>query len=587
MTDARPQSVALRVARTYLGPFKGRMALAATAALTVAAATAGVAGLTRDFVNAIIRGRDERTLLWVVAALVGLALLRAGALLIQSWTMNTVGHRVVGRIQVDLFGRIIGSDLARLQAAHSGAFVSAMLYDADLLRNASTTALMAYVQNGLMVIGLFAVMLWSDPFLTLAILLVGPVVGVLMDRFTRWSKKAAVGAMRETSGLSTAIMEGVDGVKVVKIEGREAYEQQRVADAVGRRQAHIIRGANIGASSAPTVEAVTAVVLAAVLIYAGWRIHGHLNRAGSLTAYLVAFAMASQALRQLAILPPVFSQGLAAAERMFQAMDIEPEVGDAPGAAPLEERARSVELKDVCFAYGDAAPALNGVSLKAVRGETVALVGPSGGGKTTILNLIPRFYDVTSGAIEVDGRDVREITLASLRRQIGLVTQEPFLFDDTIRANIAYARPDADQAAIEAAAKAAAAHDFIIAMPGGYDAPVGEAGARLSGGQRQRIAIARAFLKDAPILLLDEATSALDTESEAQVQVALARLMAGRTTVLIAHRLSTVKNADRIYVIEAGRVVEVGAHAQLVRAGGLYARLAQRQDLDFTPEAAE
>jgi subfamily B ATP-binding cassette protein MsbA len=213
-------------------------------------------------------------------------------------------------------------------------------------------------------------------------------------------------------------------------------------------------------------------------------------------------------------------------------------------------------------------------------GETVAFVGPSGGGKTTLLNLIPRFYDVTEGRVRLDGHDIREVTLSSLRRQIALVTQEPFLFDDTIRANIAYARPDASRGDIEAAARAAAAHEFITSLPAGYETGVGEAGARLSGGQRQRIAIARAFLKDAPILLLDEATSALDTESEAQVQAALKRLMAGRTTLLIAHRLSTVRNADRIYVIDKGRVVETGDHDSLVRAGGLYARLARTQDLE-------
>jgi subfamily B ATP-binding cassette protein MsbA len=229
---------------------------------------------------------------------------------------------------------------------------------------------------------------------------------------------------------------------------------------------------------------------------------------------------------------------------------------------------------------------LTDVSFEARRGETVALVGPSGGGKTTILNLIPRFYDATAGRVTIDGHDVRSVTLTSLRDRIALVTQEPFLFDDSIRANIAYARPDAAQAEIEQAAREAAAHDFILDLPRGYDTQVGEAGARLSGGQRQRIAIARAFLKDAPILLLDEATSALDTESEAQVQVALKRLMAGRATILIAHRLSTVRGADRIYVIDKGRIVETGDHASLVRKRGLYARLAKTQDLDAPSETA-
>jgi subfamily B ATP-binding cassette protein MsbA len=308
---------------------------------------------------------------------------------------------------------------------------------------------------------------------------------------------------------------------------------------------------------------------------------------GALVAFMGALAMAGQSLRQLANLSTVMGEGLTAARRLFAAMDIVAEVGDAPDAITLTEPVRAVRLNDVGFAYGDDSPALEHVSLTVERGETVALVGPSGGGKSTILNLIPRFYDVSSGVVSLDSRDIRGLTLASLRQQIALVTQEPFLFDDTIHANIAYARPDASLAEIEEAARQAAAHDFILELPKGYKSLVGEAGARLSGGQRQRIAIARAFLKNAPVLLLDEATSALDTESEGQVQAALERLMAGRATLLIAHRLSTVKGADRIYVIDRGRVIETGTHAGLIRARGLYARLAKAQNLEPASEAAE
>jgi subfamily B ATP-binding cassette protein MsbA len=302
---------------------------------------------------------------------------------------------------------------------------------------------------------------------------------------------------------------------------------------------------------------------------------------------MAALAMGSQSLRQVANLQTVFAEGMTAARRLFAALDVEPEVRERAGAGELALSQGVVRLEKVGFRYDGAGPAiLSGVSLEARRGETVALVGPSGGGKSTILNLIPRFYDVTDGRVTLDGQDVREVTLKSLRSRIALVTQEAFLFDDTIRANIAYARPDAPHEAIEQAAREAAAHDFILDLPQGYDTQVGEAGARLSGGQRQRIAIARAFLKDAPILLLDEATSALDTESEAQVQAALKRLMAGRATILIAHRLSTVRGADRIYVLDKGRIVESGDHAGLVRKRGLYARLAKSQDLELGEEAA-
>jgi subfamily B ATP-binding cassette protein MsbA len=280
------------------------------------------------------------------------------------------------------------------------------------------------------------------------------------------------------------------------------------------------------------------------------------------------------------------AEGLAGARRLFTALDIVPEIRDRPGAAVLPRGDGAVRVEAITFAYADHEPVLIDLSLEARRGEIVALVGPSGGGKTTMLALIPRFYDVDLGQLTIDGHDVRGVTLASLRAQIALVTQEPFLFDDTIAANIAYSRPAAAQAEIEAAARQAAAHDFILDLPKGYQTRVGEAGLRLSGGQRQRIAIARAFLKDAPILLLDEATSALDTESEAQVQAALTRLMAGRTTILIAHRLTTVRGADRIYVIDRGHIVETGSHAELIRRGALYARLAGAQNLDTLAEPA-
>ena len=583
-TPAKAESVALRVARRYLTPFRLPLAGAGLAALVVAVSTSAIAWLLGPAINLLLRGHDRRALVLLPLALVGCSLVRAVATVLQNWTVNGIGHRIVGRIQVELFGKIIRSDLARLRASHTGDFVSAMLYDATLVRNAATTGLINLTQNAVMVIGLLAVMLQRDVVLTIAIFLVGPVVGALMDRFTRWSKAAARGAMTETSSLSTAIMEGIDGVKVVKIDNREAYEESRVAAAVERRQNHVIQGANIGAASAPVVEMVMSFVLAGVIAYAGWQAGRGRMDTGAFTSFLASFLMAAQSLRQLANLPPVFSEGLTAAERLFASMDIRAEVADAPAAAPLVQSPKTLRFEHVGFSYGEADPVLTDVNLEARRGETIALVGPSGGGKSTILNLIPRFYDVTSGVISLDGRDIRSLTLASLREHIALVTQEPFLFDDTIRANIAYARPSATAAEIEAAARQAAAHEFIIGLPKGYDTGVGEAGARLSGGQRQRIAIARAFLKNAPILLLDEATSALDTESEAQVQAALERLMAGRTTLLIAHRLSTVKGADRIYVIEQGRVVESGTHADLLRAGGLYARLARAQDLEPTGE---
>ncbi|MDA1322709.1 MAG: ATP-binding cassette domain-containing protein, partial [Proteobacteria bacterium] len=326
------------------------------------------------------------------------------------------------------------------------------------------------------------------------------------------------------------------------------------------------------------------VVVAAVMAYAGWRAQSGEMTVGGFAAFIGLLLAAGQSLRQVTNLATVMSEGFTAARRLFAALDIEPEIREAADAEALPSGPVEVALDQVSFAYaGTDAPTLDAVSLRVAPGETVALVGPSGGGKSTILSLLPRFYDVTAGAVRLNGMDIRQVRISDLRDHIALVTQEPFLFDDTIAANIAYGRPGATQAQIEDAARSAAAHDFITGLPDGYATRAGEAGLRLSGGQRQRIAIARAFLKDAPILLLDEATSALDTESEALVQAALERLMEGRATLMIAHRLSTVRNADRIYVIEAGRVVEEGTHDALVARGGLYARLARQQSLDGTP----
>ncbi len=538
---------------------------------------------------------------WVTVPLVlgGLGVIRGLAMIGQSTLINRIGHGVVADIQQQLVGNFMRGDLARLRATHSGSFVSRILFDATLVREAATNGVINYVQNVVTLAGVVVAMFINDWALTVLALVITPIVGWVLRDYSKRTTRAAKGAMEESSSLTSAVMESLDGVRVVKMENKEAFEEARVAEVIARRQRHIIAGADARAMAAPVSELMVTIMLGVVVCYAGWRFQlgvTHLGpivigkvTPGMFTGFVSALLMGSQSLRQVANLQTVMTEGLAASRRLFGALDVEPLIRDPEHAGELPLGEATVRLEDVGFSYGGETPVLDGLTLEAKRGEIVALVGPSGAGKSTVLNLIPRFYDVTSGRVTIDGHDVRQVTLASLRRQIALVTQEPFLFDDTIRANIAYAKDDATQAQIEAAARQAAAHDFIMALPKGYDTSVGEAGARLSGGQRQRVAIARAFLKDAPILLLDEATSALDTESEAQVQAALERLMAGRTTILIAHRLSTVRGADRIYVIERGQVVEEGDHGELIGRRGLYARLAGSQDLELAPavEAAE
>ncbi|CAN5785453.1 ABC transporter ATP-binding protein [soil metagenome] len=569
-----------RIAGVYMRPRWKAWTCAMLAAIAVAVLSAKLVQIFEPAINDLLVNHKPGALVMVPLTIGALAIGRALAQVIQASLVNQIGNAVVGDVQVQLFGKLVRADLAHLRTQHSGAYVSSVLYDASLIREAATSGVINYTQHALTVIGAVTVMVSNDLLLSLTLVAAAPITAFIMRRFSKKTSKAAKGAMAETSALSTAIMESLDGVRVVKIENRESYEEARVAEVVERRQKHLVKGANARARAAPATELVMTLITAAVIAYAGWRSQSGAMNVGAFMAFILALGLASQSLRQLSNLATVMAEGMSAARRLFAALDVEPEVRDQPGAAPLAIGKTTLAFEGVSFAYAGGPPTLREVTLEVHRGETVALVGPSGGGKTTILNLIPRFYDATAGRVTIDGMDIRHVTLASLRDQIALVTQEPFLFDETIRANIAYARPAASQDEIETAARAAAAHDFILSLPAGYDTLVGEAGARLSGGQRQRIAIARAFLKDAPILLLDEATSALDTESEAQVQAALARLMDGRTTILIAHRLSTVRGADRIYVIDRGQVVETGEHDSLIKKRGLYARLARSQDLE-------
>ncbi|WP_313472059.1 ABC transporter ATP-binding protein [Brevundimonas sp.] len=586
-----------RIWRDYLSRHKG----AFFASMLCAAISGGLTALLLKFLEpaidllftqhqgpvqvwGLVSIPSDRVLILIPLFIIMVAIIRSLAMAAQAALVNRLGHGIVGDIQKQLFSGMIRADLSRLRGQHSGTFVSSVLFDANLVREAFTSGVVNYTQNALMLLGVIVAMGFIDLPLTLIVLLGVPVVSWIIRRFGQKSRKAARGAMVETEALSSALMENLDGVRVIKIENREAAEEARVGEVIARRQRHIIKGSDSRAFAGPASDIVAYGIVAAVMAYAGWSASQGQMTVGAFASFIGMLLLAGQALRQVTNLTTVLCEGMTAARRLFTALDIEPEIREATDAVELETGPVTVAFDHVSFTYAaneeGGAPTLSDVSLHVAPGETIALVGPSGGGKSTILSLLPRFYDVTAGTVTINGRDVRELKLQSLRDHIALVTQEPFLFDDTIAANIAYGRKSATAEDIIEAARSAAAHDFITALPEGYATRVGEAGMRLSGGQRQRIAIARAFLKNAPILLLDEATSALDTESEALVQAALERLMQGRATLMIAHRLSTVQNADRIYVIEAGRVVEQGTHGALVRKGGLYARLARQQSLD-------
>ena len=586
-TEMRTSALIARVWSQYLSPQKGLL-ITALFSTVIVALTTTVLGVwlspaikllfnENPVGDKIIPNLPEalraQPLLFVPLVIIVTGLFRFAGQRGLTTTLNRIGNTLVGNIQAQLFSRLVRADLGHLQKAHSGQYLSSVLYDADLVRDAASTGIVQYVQAALIVIGSLIGMVWYDWSMTLMVLLAGPVIAAVMSRYLKATNKAAKGAMAETSSLSTAVMESLDGVKIVKIANQEDAEERRIGEVIRRRQDHLIKGANARSMAAPATEVLTAFLLAGLLAFAGWRSK---MTAADLFSYVTLLGTASQSLRQLAGLQGTFTQGMTAARRLFEALDIEPEILEIADAKALGRDFKTIAFDHAGFSYGDA-PVLKDVSFVAKAGESIALVGPSGSGKSTLLNLLPRFFDLTSGDIRFDDLSHRDIAITSLRSRIALVTQDPFLFDDTIRANIAYGNAGATAEQIEQAARDAAADDFIRALPQGYDTRVGEAGSRLSGGQKQRIAIARAFLKDAPLLLLDEATSALDTQSEIKVQEALERLMAGRTTFIIAHRLSTIRHADQILVLDAGEIVEHGTHDQLIRAGGLYATLAATQ----------
>ncbi|HEV7960179.1 MAG TPA: ABC transporter ATP-binding protein [Rhizomicrobium sp.] len=572
--DTRSGAVIRRLVTDYVGGQWSLLLLAVICMLIGAAMGGGIPWLVNSVTKQVFMRHQAALLLPLSLMAFGIMAVRAASLFVGRMMIDSLGERAVAKAQSDMFGRLIRRDLADLNAVHSGQFVSNFLYDATLMRDALTQGVAAIFLELVQLLVYIAIVLASDWQLGLVSMLALPAVAWAMERLGGSMRRAATRGMSETGDLSIALSEAMDGRRIIKAYGLEAHSVARVDARLRARLKTLLKAVRLRAAAAPMTDIFAGFVIAIVLFYAGWQIlHGQLTL-NTFVGFLTALLLAQQPVRNLSQLWPTASAGIAAAQRMFAAIDARPAIVDRPGAVALHvpRNGGKVTFQDVRFGYDDAA-ILDGVTFEIPAGSKVALVGPSGAGKTTIFNLLLRFYDREGGLIAIDGQDIQAVTQESLRAAIGVVTQEAMLFDESVADNIALGRPGATEADIERAAHDAAAHDFIRELPNGYQTRVGEGGLKLSGGQRQRIAIARAMLRNAPILLLDEATSALDPESERQVQGALARLTQGRTTIVIAHRLSTVRDADQIFVFDKGRMAEAGKHQALLARGGLYAQL--------------
>ena len=562
-----------RLVKEQLWPQRGRILLTFICMVLVAGASASMIYLLKDVVDDVLVSRDRAMLYLLPVIIIGLALVSGVAGYFEAVNMEILGHRMVANLQRLMYQGIIRADLQFFHDNSVGRLISRFINDAGLLRFSVAKALTGLMKDSLLVLFLVTILIVHNWFLALLTVVVFPLALYPIVRIGKRMRKISRNTQVETGEMTTLLDETFQGARHVKAYTMEAQETARATVAIEKIYSLTRKAARVQAISRPLMESLGGIAMALAILYGGSQVIDGTMTTGEVASFLAALLAAYKPMKNIANLNATLQQGLAAAQRVFNILDIEPQIADRDGAKPLAQVRGEIQFADVRFRYSTKGTALNGIELDIPAGKTVALVGPSGAGKSTILNLIPRFYDPQGGTVAIDGQDVRDVTLESLRDAIALVSQEISLFDDTIRANIAYGKPDASEDEIVQAAIDADAHEFISALPDGYDTHVGGRGVKLSGGQRQRIAIARAMVKDAPILLLDEATSALDTETERQVQAALARLKQGRTTVVIAHRLSTIVDADAIFVMENGQVVETGSHAELLAREGAYSRL--------------
>ncbi len=557
---------------TYVRPHWLRLALAMAAMLGVSGITALLAFLVKPVLDDIFF-KQQMDMLFLLPPLIILLYAVKGALTYtHEYAMNYVGGQIITGMRNDLYRHYQSLPLAFFERTSTGMLMSRITYDVAILQGSVSTVVTNLLRDSFTIVGLVGVIFYRDWRLALIAVVVFPLAVVPLINFGRRLRRISARHQVSMARLTGYLQETLSGGLIVKAFCREEFEIKRFAKENQEYFRLRMKTIVVRALSAPVMELLGGLGIAAIVWYGGYNVIRGESTPGTFFSFLAALLMLYAPIKGLSNVNNSLQEGLAAAGRVFEILDLPPTVTDRPQARELPVISREIHYDGVDFAYEER-PVLFGISLRLGVGEMVALVGPSGAGKSTLVKLLPRFYDVTGGAIRIDGTDVRDVTLESLRAQIGIVTQQTILFNDTVRYNIAYGRLEASEAEIEAAARAAQAWDFIQDLPQGLETVIGEQGVMLSGGERQRLAIARALLKDPPILILDEATSALDSEAEREVQKALDNLIQGRTTLVIAHRLSTVRSADRIVVLEGGRVVEEGSHGELLAQEGLYRKL--------------
>ncbi|HKJ63462.1 MAG TPA: ABC transporter ATP-binding protein [Hyphomicrobiales bacterium] len=553
--------------------FAPRYAVAFIFMFIVAGTTALSAWLMKDVVNLIFVDKDAGALVWLPAVVVGIFVSKGAASYFQEVILARIGNRMVADTQSRMFNHLLGQDLTFFQRMQSSELITRITHNAQATRQAVNLLATSMGRDLITLIGLVIVMVAQQPVMFLICALGAPIGIVVQKRLVGRIRKVAQREVMSLGAIVKTMREASQGIRVVKAFTLEANMRGRMDEAIRAVERVANKMVTINAGVNPLVDTLGGFAVAGVIFYAGWRTLTYNETPGAFFSFITALLMAYEPARRLAKLQVSLGQACIGVQMMYDLIDSEPVLTDKPGAVELRVPHGQVAFNDVTFGYEETSPVLKAIGLTVEAGKTTALVGLSGSGKTTIMNLIMRFWDPQHGVIAIDGQDLRDVTIASLRQQISLVSQDVFLFEGTIRENIAAGMGNPSEEEIIEAARAAYAHHFIEAMPQGYKTPVGELGGQLSGGQRQRISIARAFLKNAPIILLDEPTSALDSESEQAIQRALVQLTKRRTTLVIAHRLATVLNADRIHVIEEGKLAESGTHEQLLALGGLYSRL--------------